>query len=266
MKYAFMSFSAPAASLDELLAMAAEYGYDGVEPRIDSDHAHGIEVDLLPDERQAVLDLAEETGIAICCIATSCRLADPEVVQEMLPVAHDAIDLAGDLKCPCIRVFGGAVRKGLRRDQSSRMLAGALSQLGNHAAERGVTVCLETHDDWCDPRHVAAVLEKVAHPNIAVNWDIMHPVRAAGVTMDEAFEALQPWIRHVHVHDGACSRERLEFRPIGEGDIDHRTAVRLLRESGYEGFLSGEWINWTPAEEHLPTERQTLRQYESEIA
>ena len=33
MNYAFMSFSCPQATFAEMLALAAQYGYDGVEPR-----------------------------------------------------------------------------------------------------------------------------------------------------------------------------------------------------------------------------------------
>ncbi|GAG47584.1 unnamed protein product, partial [marine sediment metagenome] len=101
-------------------------------------------------------------------------------------------------------------------------------------------------------------------PSIAVNWDIMHPVWVAKATMDEAFGALRPWIRHVHFHDGAKSGRGLELVPIGEGEIDHRRAVQLLKASSYEGYLSGEWINWEPHETHLPRELAAMKRYERE--
>ena len=43
MKYSFMSFSCPELTLDEMLSMAKEFGYDGIEPRISSNHRHGVE-------------------------------------------------------------------------------------------------------------------------------------------------------------------------------------------------------------------------------
>ena len=45
MKYAFMTFSCPELGLDEVLRLAGRLGYDGVEPRIDCEHKHGIEID-----------------------------------------------------------------------------------------------------------------------------------------------------------------------------------------------------------------------------
>jgi sugar phosphate isomerase/epimerase len=49
--------------------------------------------------------------------------------------------------------------------------------------------------------------------------------------------------------------------PVGEGDIDHKTAVELLERMGYDGYMSGEWINWQPYEEHLPRELATMKTY-----
>ena len=46
MKYAFMTFSCPDLTLPEVIELARKTGYDGIEPRIVSDHAHGIEVDI----------------------------------------------------------------------------------------------------------------------------------------------------------------------------------------------------------------------------
>lgn len=262
MKYAFMSFSTPELSLAGMLEAAAKYGYDGIEPRLRSNHAHGIEVTTTKAERLAARDTVAKSGIALACLATSLQFADPARTEDMVEQAHQCIDLAGDLGVPVIRVFGGRLGEGLSRQEAIRVVSESLSSLADHAAERGVAVCMETHDAWTDPTHVAAVMQQVSHPAIAVNWDIMHPVRNGNATIDESFQVLRPWIRHLHVHDGEVPKGTL--MPIGQGQIDHRRAVALLKESGYTGFLSGEWIKWEPAEVHLPRELATLRRYEQE--
>jgi sugar phosphate isomerase/epimerase len=117
---------------------------------------------------------------------------------------------------------------------------------------------METHDAWCDPKNVAEVMKQVNHPAIGVNWDIMHPVRTGHATIDESFEALKPWIRHLHIHD--ASKETGKLVPIGQGFIDHRRAIELLLTISYDGYMSGEWINWEdPYEVHLPRELATLK-------
>ena len=264
MKYAFMSFSCPKLDLDETLALALDLGYDGIEPRLEDHHAHGLEMDCSTAVRQEAKQKAIDSGIALCCIATSRTYANPDTAQEHVNDTLRCIDLAADVGAPRIRVFGGGIPKGVSRERAIALVADSLRAVADHAQERGVTVCMETHDDWCNPEHVVTVMQRVDHPAIAINWDVMHPVRVAKWTVDQAFTALEPWIRHMHVHDGVQVDGRLEMRPMGEGIIDTRRAIELVKPSAYDGYLSGEWINWEPYEVHLPRELAAMKQYEQE--
>lgn len=259
MKFSFMSFSCPELSLTDMLAQAKRLGYDGVEPRVDSGHAHGIELELDQAGRRAARELAGEVGVEYSCLATSCRYADPEIRGKMVDDTLAYLDLAADIGAPCMRVFGGTIPAGISREEAVEQVAGALSSVADHAAARGVVVCMETHDHWCNPEDVATVIKAVDSPAVQVNWDIMHPVRVAGVSMQEAFDVLKPWIRHCHVHDGKTVDGKVTLVPIGEGDIDHATAIRLLADMGWDGAMSGEWIGWEPWEEHLPREIAILK-------
>ncbi len=259
-----MSFSTPELTLGEMLEVAERYGYDGIEPRMDSKHAHGVEVDASVAEREKIKGQFADSGIEFACLATSLRYSDPTLAEKMVADTHARIDLAGDVGAPTMRVFGGLLPDGVSREKATDVIVDSLSSVADHASERGVILCMETHDDWCDPRLVAGVLEAVNHDAVAANWDIMHPVRTDSATIEESFEILKPWIRHLHIHDG--SGDNIELRPIGEGIIDHRRAVELLLDAGYDGFLSGEWIKWEPWDEHLPREIATLRRYEEELS
>jgi sugar phosphate isomerase/epimerase len=263
MKYSFMTFSTPLLTLAETLAVAKRYGYDGIEPRLDAKHAHGIEVAATAAERAAFRGQAAASGLALAGLATSLKFADPAAEAEMVSQAHERIDLAGDVGAPTIRVFGGKVPQALPREKAIEQVAKCLTAVAEHATRRGVVVCLETHDDWCDPVHVAAVLARVNHPAIACNWDVMHPVRMGFASVEQSFDLLRRWIRHTHLHDGTGGAQ-LKMVPIGTGDIDHKTFLKLLKRAGYTGFLSGEWINWEPYETHLPRELATLKRLERE--
>jgi len=265
MKYAFMSFSCPDLALDALLEVAKKIGYDAIEPRVSADHKHGIELASSASERAAIRAKAETAGIRYSCVATSCRYADPATVAANVAETHQYIDLAADIGADKLRVFGGQMGEELNREAAVEQVVQALSEVADHAGEKEVSICLETHDDWCDPFHVAAVMAAVDHKYIAVNWDIMHPVRTGAATMDEAYEILEPWIQYVHIHDGSADLRQLTFKAIGEGDIDHRRALELLAENGYDGYLSGEWINWEPYEIHLPRELATMKKLEAEL-
>lgn len=263
LSYAFMTFSTPDLSLAENLRVARELGYAGIEPRCQAQHAHGIEADISPAARGAIRDAVAASGIALAALATSCRYANPADEESVSQTTRDHVNLARDLGCPRLRVFGGAFPDSMTRDAAITHCARVLTPLAAYAAERGVTLCLETHDAWTVPEHVAALMTAVDSPGLAVNWDIMHPVRQGGVTMDQAFETLRPWIRHVHVHDGRDLDGKLQMLPIGEGIVDHRRALALLLRMGYTGYISGEWIKWQPWDQHLPRELALLKALEA---
>jgi len=267
MNFSFMSFSCSELNFKEMISLALKYGYTGIEPRINSGHSHGIETDSSKPFRTECKRVAQENGIEICCIATSCKYVDPEANQDQISETHKAIDLASDVGSPRIRVFGGKIPQSSSRESAVDLLAQSMLAVADHAEERHIAVCVETHDHWCNPEHLAMVMERVKHPAIGVNWDIMHPVRQANLTIDEAFNTLKPWIRHTHFHDGNVKENAQPILvPVGEGDIDHKRAVQLLKAAAYTGFMSGEWISWEPYESHLPRELATMKRYDRQFS
>ncbi len=267
MRYSFMTFSCPDLGLRNILALARRLGYDGIEPRAAAKHAHGVEIDApavwRADTRRAVAD----SGVALACIATSLKYADtgsggrPARVDETLRY----VELARDLGCPRLRVFGGQIPAGVSRESATDAVVACLREVARRAAGSGVTLCVESHDDWCTPRDLARVMELVDSPAIAVNWDIMHPVLTGGVAMAEAWRVLGRWTRHVHAHDGDRIGGNIVHHPIGKGRIDHVTALSLLKAAGYDGFVSGEWIAWEPYETHLPRELAAMKSIEASL-
>lgn len=268
MKYAFMTFSCPALTLKEVVTLARTYGYSGIEPRIEGNHAHGIELGKSVAELAALGRIATDSGIALCCIATSRVFANPETNAQEIELTRQCIDLAAAVGSTRIRVFGGKIAEGVSREAAIDLLVNALGAVSDHAAQRDVTVCIETHDDWCDPKHLAAVVRQVDHPVIGINWDLAHPVNRAGVSIPDSFRTLSQWIRHCHLHDytppGSDGSRTITW--IGDGIVDHYEAIRLLHSTGYQGYLSGEWIHRQPGyAEHLPRELETLKRYEQEL-
>ncbi len=261
MKLAFMTFSCPELTLEQVLALAEKYGYEGVEFRTVSKHKHGIEPYISQKEileAKAVIDASPVEAVAI---ATSCKFADPGTVGENMKSAEAAIDLAAALEIPVIRTFGGAYPADITKEQAIACLVDSYGKLGEYAQKNKVTVCFETHDSWCNPHDVASIIKQVNNEYVAINWDIMHPI-THGHNMVEAFEAVKPYIKHVHVHDGIQDEtgKRL-LAPIGTGYVDHKIALDCLKSIDYKGAISGEWISWEPYEIHLPRELKTLRQY-----
>src|SRR5690349_12084308 len=107
MKFAFTTFSCPNATWPQVVALAKQHGYAGIEPRAQQKHAHEIEVIATADERRDIKHRAEDANIAICCLATSCRFVNPAESRVQINTAKALIELAADIGCPIIRVFAG---------------------------------------------------------------------------------------------------------------------------------------------------------------
>lgn len=276
-KFSFMTWSTPNLTLDEDLALAKRLGYDGIEPRTSGkvepevgDHKtqkHGIEVYATAEQRREIRSKAEDSGIALCCLATSVRLADPANEKAELDYTRRAIALCSDIACPRIRVFGGAYPDSMTREQAIDQMVTALREVADEAQSAGITLCLETHDSWSDARPVAEVMKGVNHPAVQVNWDFIHPWRRVGTDVEDSFNIVKPWIRHCHCHDAVRTEgEKTESRWIGEGELDHAKAFQLLDELEAEVYMSGEWINRKESyEEHLTRELATLKRYAEEV-
>ena len=264
MNYSFMSFSCPDLDLRAALKLVRETGYSGFEPRIDSGHKHGIE---LASSREACREarlIAQDSQVELCCLATSVQLASLEKSDMMCDMALRAAELCADMGITRMRVFGGPIDEGCTRGAAIEHMARTLDKLSERIGEADVCMCVETHDSWCEPEHVAAVMRLCRGAHIGVNWDIMHTVLAAHADISETFGILRPYIKHVHIHGGTY-KGGLKFLPIEGSVVDHRQLLAELGTMRYTGWLSGEWINWD-RQNYLREELATMKRYEGGMA
>jgi sugar phosphate isomerase/epimerase len=252
MRLSFMTFACPTWPLADVLEAARAYGYDGLEPRLDVAHAHGIEIALDQGGRRAVRAAAADSGIELCCLATSLGFAvtEPPKRAELLAAATERLRLAADLGAPGIRVFAGGVSAGTPLEEALSACAENLRAAGDVAADLGVELWLETHDTVSRGELAGQVVNAADHRAVHINYDILHPVRL-GESLDDTFAALAGHIRHSHWHDARLRPDQLDITPIGEGELPLAEIVARLAAVGFEGYLSGEWfVEQMSAEPH----------------
>ncbi len=266
MQISFMTWVCPDWDLNQILAAAIRYGYDSVEPRSQCDQKHGIELAATKKRRKEIKSQFADCGVGMSCIATSCTysLANPEERAKSVATTKRFVDLAAEVGCPNIRVFGGPTPEGADFEEVKEYVAEALRECAIHAFGTGVSVCFETHDSYCKSADALQIVTMADAPQAAICWDIMHPF-THGDTIQEAFDNLKDYIRHCHAHDGTPPPEGQgggwSLALMGEGQIPHDEAMCLLATTGFKGAISGEWIGWLPAEEVLPHDGRVLREY-----
>jgi sugar phosphate isomerase/epimerase len=113
-----------------------------------------------------------------------------------------------------------------------------LTQAGQWAAERGITLAFETGQETADL--LRRTLADLKMPNLKVNFDPANMLLYDMGDPIRAVEILGPDIRSVHVKDAkrpATPGQWGEEVPLGQGEVDIARFVRTLKAVGYRGPL-----------------------------
>lgn len=245
MKRTFSSLACMEASFPELLDYAKGAGYDALEIRLDKqDNICGTSKDALP------LILMQEKGVKILDLGTGVGLQDytPEKIER----AKSNADLAAFVGAKAIRLFVGGGIKTIH-DVSNHNLEGivrAVKEISDYAKTVGVEVWLETHSYFSTGETMKQILDGVQDENVKVIWDVIHSVEF-GETPEKTMEYIGDSIAHVHIKDGKKSPdpERIawDLTAHGSGTLPIVQVLQLLKDAGYEGYLSLEWESaWHP--------------------
>ena len=266
MKLAFSTLACPTWSVDQVIAAARDYGYDGVELRlIDGELIDGA---MSAENRERVRKKFVDAGVPIVAIDTSVRVAAASNAGSALRELELFLELASEWESPVVRVFGGKWDGDRTREQAIDQARQILGQAAGKAEMLGVSIALETHDRFSKSELVAEVLIDLP-PAAAALWDVGHPYRV-GDAADEVLRVLAGRIVHVHIKD--CRRmqgaDEWQLTLLGDGEVPVRACIDALRMSGYAGWLSVEWEKrWHPElaepEVALPQFAEVLRSWDS---
>lgn len=253
MRYAFSTLGVPGMPVPEVLRLATETGYQGVELRAHPEEpVHPL---IGMRERAAVRGQFADAGVEILAVAGYAQVAAARDAADEEALAHELTELvflAADLGAPYVRVFpGGEGRPAAEADADAARRLAAVAPL---AAERGVRVLLETHDSHGTGAAAARVLGLVGHRRIGALWDVLHSWLGGEEPVD-THAALAPHLGYVQVKDVASAEERTPL-PLGAGALPLAAALGTLgREpAGAEGPVpapegtydqgSGGWLCW----------------------
>src|SRR5688572_29126090 len=258
-KLAFMSTTAPTWSMQELVDNAIKLGYGGVDIRVEWGHAHGLELESSQDTRREARSYAAANNITWSCVALSTRFAratDAERADAVEQVKRYA-ELASDLGSPLLRVFGGNIPEGHTMADLRPRTAEYLGKAAEAASQFGVTPCLEVHDQHNNPDDVKFIVENAGHGNVGVVWHVAHHLRL-GVSVDDGYAKLKPWIRHLHVQELPAdyqTGQQPAYTRVGEGNGYLARVFDLLEQNRFEGYAANEWAasgNWRNADASRP--------------
>jgi sugar phosphate isomerase/epimerase len=265
-RYSFTTLGCPAWTLDEIVANAKAYGYHGIELRTSGDGNH-LKPDASPAERAALKAKCDAAGVPVFSVMgyTTFAHLEAEKVQANQQVMGQLIESAVALGAPYIRTFCGRIPAGTSQAAMIETVAKALHPLARQARERGVTIAMETHDDWCAGRVLRQVLQGVDSPGLAVVYDIFNAWSTGLETWQETYAAVRPSIAYCHLKDAYVAADgKHHYMPLGAGDLPTLEILRRFKHDGYDGFFSFEWEKkWHP---ELEAPERVFPQYVHKLA
>ena len=253
MKLSFSTLGCPDWTFDEILEYGRKYGFEGVGFRGVKGQMDLTRIpEFAPERRKETVKRLSTAGLAPMMMLTSVKFALSEAAerQKNLEDAKANINLAAAMGSPSIRVFGGKIPEGVKKEAAYGWVAENLRVLGDYGAKKKIHTLLEVHDDFTDTYVVRDVMERADHPFVGVLWDVHHPYRSLGQTMQEAWDNVGKWTMDAHFKDSVVDKsERVGHRYtlLGDGDVPNIEALRLLKAAGYKHYLTLEWEKaWHP--------------------
>ena len=263
-------------SLEETIARAKEYGYDGVE--IDGKRPHGNPLDWPKARCRDLRSLADDEGIEIYAVAANNDFSDPvpEVREAQICYLRELIRMTADFGAPVLRVFlawRGVTRhpqlatynvvKGywpiVHEKFSNEEIWGwcrdALIECARFAGDAGVTLALQNHkpviDEYPD---VLRMVREVDSPYLKVCLDAPLMADKSTAAIDRAAREVGPL--QVLSHFGGEFERRPDelirgfdrYDGVIKGDTNQYYAdfARAMAEINYYGYIGYELCHQLP--------------------
>ena len=258
------SFRVP---FEQAVGKAAEVGAQGIQLYVVNGET---KYDTFDDEKvRRTKQLLKENGLCISALCGDLGGHGFERADEnawKVPASKAITDLAVRLGTQVVTTHIGIVpedpedpRKADKNCEAYRNMLQACREIGEYAAERGVTFAVETGPEL--PERLKELLDDVGSKGFGVNMDPANLVMCTGADPVEAVHILKEYIVHTHAKDGKgfiidphrvysffaeggiedlrLSDYFLEV-PLGEGNVPFPEYLNALEEIGYHGFLTVE--------------------------
>lgn len=239
--------------LEEVLALAADIGFDGVEiwgkephMKADPDGAYASEVRAL----------AESQGIEINSFGSYMTPLTPKI-PERTPL-DDNLAITRALGASIMRIWAPHAKPEQIPSSEYERAAAELRQFSAMAQRSGIVLGVEFHDNTIveTSEGMLRLLGDVNSPNLRAYWQ--PSFRAGAEDFYDSLERLLPHVVNVHAQNFRGAYQRRTY--LSDGDVDYRRVVRMLADSGYDGYIEIEFVGAEEPEEWVRRDYEFLRE------
>ena len=235
------------ANLDEQVAVLQSENISYLDLR----SVEGINVlDLTDQQVMRIKNTLSKQNIGVACIASpigKVSIASP--FDETRIKLERAIELANIFQTSFIRIFSfyppvltvEDAESGEFVDPSewSHEVHTRLQTMTQQARSANITLLHENEKDIYGDTIARCVelLKQTNAPHFQAAFDPANFIQCSQIPFPDAFEALQPWVRYMHVKDAKANGKVVA---AGEGEAHWSDLLQRLQRHGYDGFFSLE--------------------------
>ncbi len=232
--------------IERVVEVGAEYGLTAIEPRSVWDKPPQ---ELTDEECARIKQIADDAGMAICCIAAplfKCDLGDDKQYRTHLEYLKRFCEMAHMWDCQIIRGF--TFWKTGPASAVWQQIIDAFEEPMEICEREDVYIGIENESSThiATAKEAAALYEAINHPRLRAIWDPANEVFAdeGELPFPDAWERMKPWLIHVHIKDAVKDADAPEGGrcvPVGDGGyIDYPGQFQALVDMGYDGACSLE--------------------------
>lgn len=236
--------------LEDVLKVAGEIGFDGVEIWGKEGHLGALHD---AGRVRRVRGAADDAGVEIGVFGS---YIEP-LTADFETASRHALQIADGLGTKLVRVWAARGRPGTLSREDYALAVSQMAAFCKRADERGMTLAIESHVDYICETSAAMLqfLGDVAADNLKVNWQASWREHTGDPY--ESLAALMDHIVCIHAQNYDGTERNRTF--LAAGTVDYRRVIAALQRAGYDGYLEIEFPAGDASVEALKKDYEFLR-------
>ena len=223
--------------LDEQIRVLKKLGMHYVEMR--GANGKGL-VEYPLDEVEKIKEQLDENDIHLSSVGSPIgKIQITDDFEDHFKLFCHTVNIAHVMEVPYIRMFSFFMPEGEDPEKYHDEVFRRVGRMADYAAKHNVILLHENEKEIYGDvaNRCRKLMEEFYSDRFKAVFDFANFVQCHQDTK-EAYEMLKPYIEYVHVKDAEW--ESGHVVPAGHGDGNVKEILKMLKESGYEGFLSLE--------------------------
>jgi len=191
-------------------------------------------------EVQGIKQQLDEAGIRLSSVGSPIgKIRIDEDFAPHMELFKHTVEIAKIMETPNIRMFSFFIPQEQDPAQFREEVMTRLGQMAEYAASSDIVLLHENEKEIYGDNAARCldIMKEFYGDHFKAVFDFANFVQCGQDTL-EAYEMLKPYIAYIHIKDALAGSG--EVVPAGHGDGNVAKILSMLKDSGYQGFLSLE--------------------------